>query len=200
MDHEDVDTEVKAVASDVIRLGYTRASFKSDNEPALVAFLRALRRHLAVENIQISPETSAEYDPSGNGSAECGVGISKGLVRTNYSDLVSHLGVHVPPEHSLLTWLVYYSGAMQRRFTVGADGRTPYERVHGRKCAQMMAYFGEKIWWLPLDPDNELPDPGSKFKEGWWVGPVEGQSESYVLTSDGHVRCRTFRRRPADQQ
>ena len=61
----------------MVRLGYPRLTFKSDNEPALVALLRGLRRRLAVEKIEVSPETACEYDPNSNGSAECGVGIAK---------------------------------------------------------------------------------------------------------------------------
>ena len=129
------------------------------------------------------------------------MGIAKGLIRTVRSSLESRLGARIPDDHPLLSWIVQYSGAMQRRFTTGDDGRVPHERVHGRKCHQPMAEFGERVWWMPLDPGNaqDLPSPGDRFSDGWWVGPVDGQHEAYILTVNGAVRCRTFRRRPFEE-
>ena len=135
VDHDLVNAELNLVKSDIVRLGYRRITIKSDNEPSLLAFLRALRRHLGVEMVEASPETSCEYDPSSNGSAECGVGVAKGMINTACSALEERLGVNIPDNHPLHTWLCQYGGAMQRRYTVGDDGRTAFERVHGRKCS-----------------------------------------------------------------
>ena len=135
-----------------------------------------------VEGIEVSPESSCEYDPSSNGSAECGVQIAKGKIRAIRSCLAEKLGQPIPDNSPLITWICLYAGAMQRRFSIGDDGRTPWERLHGRKCAQPMAVFGERIWWMPLDKDASIPDPGTRFCDGFWAGPVDGQNESYVLT------------------
>ena len=142
VDHGNASGEIDLVRDHIVRLGYPRLTIKSDNERALLAFLRGVRRSLAVEGIQVSPESSCEHDPDSNGPGECGVGLGKGLIRTNRSDLEEKLGCRIPDDHAILDWLIQYSGAMQRRYTIGDDGKTPYERVHGRTCAQMMVEFG----------------------------------------------------------
>ena len=115
--------------------------------------------------VEASPETSCEHDPSSNGSAECGVGVAKGMIRSARSALEERLGVNIPDNHPIHTWLCQYGGAMQRRYTVGDDGRTAFERVHGRRCAQHVAEFGERVWWMPLSKDGSLPNPGDRFSD-----------------------------------
>ena len=83
--------------------------------------------------------------------------------------MVDRLGTAIPDSHPIITWLVQYAGAVHRRFSVGEDGKTPSERISGRKCTQLMAEFGERIWWMPLDPDGDLPSPGDRFVDGFWA-------------------------------
>ena len=43
-------------------------------------------------------------------------------------------GVEVPADHDLLTWLVPCAASIHRRFAVGRDGETAYERNVGRRA------------------------------------------------------------------
>ena len=43
---------------------------------------------------------------------------------------------------------------MHRRFSVGRDGKTAYERNMGRRAVLPLAQFGERVWWMPLQPSN----------------------------------------------
>ena len=68
--------------------------------------MRAVRRKLAVEGIEVAPETGVEYDPDSNGSAECGVGLAKGRIRTVRHGLVERLGQALPEDHPLISWMI----------------------------------------------------------------------------------------------
>ena len=90
------------------------------------------------------------------------------MINSARSALEERLGTNIPDNHPIHTWLCQYGGAMQRRYTVGDDGRTAFERVHGRRCAQHVAEFGERVWWMdwvrgwnnlnlnPVSPDRRL--------------------------------------------
>ena len=112
------------------QLGYRRVIFRSDNEPAILAFLRRVRETWTGE---VVPETSTEHDPQSNGAAEASVGIIKALVRTQKIALQQRIGCEVVAGHPLIGWMVRYAGSTYRRFKVGADGKTPYERSVGRR-------------------------------------------------------------------
>ena len=43
-------------------------------------------------------------------------------------------GVEVPAVHDLLTWPVSHATSMHRRFSVGGDGKTAYERSVERRA------------------------------------------------------------------
>ena len=79
-------------------------------------------------------ETSSEGDPQSNGAAESSVDVVKGHVRSIKLAVESASNVEVPADHDLLTWLVLYAASMHRRFAVGRDGKTAYERNVGRRA------------------------------------------------------------------
>ena len=79
-------------------------------------------------------ETSAEGDPQSNGAAESSANVVKGHVRSIKLAVESASGVEVPADHDLLTWLVPYAASMHRRFALGRDGKTAYERNVGRRA------------------------------------------------------------------
>ena len=103
---------VENIRDDVLRMCYRRIIFRSDNEPALLSLLRLLKR---VCDVEVVPENPSERDPQSNGPAECGVGLAKGLIRTVMSSLESNLQCRIDGNHSLMTWIVQYCGAMYRR-------------------------------------------------------------------------------------
>ena len=74
-DFEGLDIVLKYFAADLDRLGYKRIVFRSDNEFAIVAFLKELKRYWTGEVI---PEAASTGDPQSNGAAERGVRMIKG--------------------------------------------------------------------------------------------------------------------------
>ena len=147
------------------RLGYKRVIFRSDNEAALLVFLRMVKNGFSGE---VVPEASDVGEPQSNGAAEGAVGIIKGMVRTNKLSLEAQIGAPLPADHALITWLVLQAGALQRRFRIGHDGRTPYERLVGRKNSTPVAEFGEQVWFIRLRGSNErLPPLGERYIDGF---------------------------------
>ena len=96
--------------------------------------------------------------------------VVKGHVRSIKLAVESASGVEVPADHDLLTWLVSYATSMHRRFSVGRDGKTACERNVGRRAVPSLAQFGERVWWMPLQPSNRRLGPyiHDSSKEGIW--------------------------------
>ena len=127
--------------------------------------------------------------------------VTQSLVRHLKSALEFRLGTAVPDDHDLMIWLVRHALAQLVRHVVGPDGRTPMERYNGGACAGLMAEFGERIWWLPLQRSgNGWPSWGARFDDGWYLGSCEGSKETLVLTPTGVVRTRIWRRRPLSER
>ena len=121
-------------------LGYRRVVFRCDNEPSILALLRAVKLAWTGDMVQ---ETSAEGDPQANGAAESSVNVVKGNVRSIKLAVESASGVEVPADHDRLTWLVSYATSLHRRFSVGRDGKTAHKRHVGRRPVPSLAQFSE---------------------------------------------------------
>ena len=90
-------------------------------------------------------ETSAEGGPQSTGAAKSSVNVVKGHVRSTKLALESASGVEVPAGHDLLTWLVPHATSMHRRFVVGRDGKTAYEKNLERRAVLPLAQFAERV-------------------------------------------------------
>ena len=146
-------------------------------------------------------ETSAEGDPQSNGAAESSVNVVKGHVRSIKLAVKSSSSVEVPADHDLLTLLVPYAASMHRRFAVGRDGKTAYERNVGRSAVPPLAQFGERVWWMPLQPSNRRLGPlDSRFEQGRYLGPTDGSNTVHVGTASGVVKARTIKRLPPGER
>ena len=109
-------------------------------------------------------------------------------------------GVEVPAHHALLTWLVPYATSMHRRFAVGRDGQTAYERNVGRRAVPPLAQFGERVCGMPLQPSNRRLGPlNSRFEQGRHLGPMDGSNTVLVGTASV-VKARTIKRLPQGER
>ena len=172
---------VKVIVKDLNNLGYNRVVFRCDNEPSILAFLRAVKLAWAGDVVQ---ETSAEGDPQSNGAAESSVNVVKEHVRSIKLAVESASGVEAPADHDLLMWLVPYAASMHRRFAVGRDGKTANERNVGGRAVPPLAQFGERVWWMPLQPSNRRLGPlDSRFEQGRHLGPVDGSNTDGIYWS-----------------
>ena len=187
------DNLVTILLADLAWLGYNRAIFRSDGEPAIKALLEDLKARWSGE---ATLKTTAEGDHSSNGNAEGGVALMKGHVRTQKLSLERYIKTELPEDHNLLTWLVRHAASCYRKFHVGADGFTPAERVLGRRSGGPVAQFAESVWWMPLSPGRRPDALEPRYKDGHFLGYVDGTNTCLIATGEGIVRCRSINRKP----
>ena len=99
-------------------------------------------------------EMSAEGDPQSNGAAESSVNVVEGHVRSIKLAVESASSLEVPE--------------------VGRDGKIASERNVGRRAVHPLAQFGERVWWILLQPSNRRLGPlDSRFEQGRYLGPMD---------------------------
>ena len=153
--------EIGLESSDVV--------FKSDQENAIGDLLNNIaRRRSALSKLEKAteeevqdlvggvvpagdPRTIHEAAPVGssqsNGFIEGAIQDEEGQIRTLKSDLESRIGAKIPSSHDIVPWLVEYAAVLLNRGQLGADGRTAYERLKGKKASLPGLQFGERILW-----------------------------------------------------
>ena len=197
VDFSSCEKVVKMIVKELATWGYHRVVFRCDNEPSILALLRAVKLAWTGHVVQ---ETSAEGDPQSNSAAESSVNVVKGHVRSIKLAVESASGVEVPADHDLLMWLVSHATSMHRRFSVGRDGKTAHERNVGRRAVPPLAQFGGRVWWMPLQPSNRRLGPlDSRFEQGRYLGPMDG-SNTVLVTASGVVKARTIKRLPPGER
>ena len=88
------------------------------------------------------------------------------------------------------------------RCDIGSDGKTPLQRLRGRKDITPMLEFGEKILYMPTKPAR-----GGKweprFHPGVFVGMLNSSSEAAVVKEHGlaiKTRAANVRRIPESER
>ena len=185
------------IVKDLDTLGYHRVVFRCDNEPSILALLRAVKLAWTGDVVQ---ETSAEGDPQSNGAAECSVNVVKGHVRSIKLAVESVSGVEVPADHDLLTWLVSYATACIVGFqwveTARQHTKEMWEGVlfllwHNsvNECGGCLCSHPTVVWdpWI-----HDLS------KEGIWDRWMD--QTVFVGTASGVVKARTIKRLPPGER
>ena len=137
---------VSYVLSCLRETGYRRAVLKSDGEPSIKEEVRS-----KASGIEVVVRETRTGDKRSNGIAEVGVRETKRQCRALLSTLEERLGTKLDPSHPLLTWLVRHATFCLSRFAIKDDGRTPYQRLHGRKWNRPLVEFGERIWCISCE-------------------------------------------------
>ena len=189
---------VDTLVNDVRWLGYNRIVLKSDNEPAIVKLLSEALRELRVQGLdQCLEEHPPEYDPQSNGSAEVGVKLLKGHLRTLKSCIESKIGFKIPVQHPLISWMTQHAADLISWCSRGHDGRTAYQRVRGREFKTRLMTFGELCRFKNRSQEALANvDGGSRFHEGIFVG-IDQRTGQYMVYSGGMIKmARTVVRVP----
>ena len=91
---------------------------------------------------------------------------------------------------------------MMNRCDIGSDGKTPLQRLHGRRDKTPIVEFGERILYMPAKPAR-----GGKweprFHPGVFVGMLNSSSEAVVVTEQGlaiKTRSANIRRVPESER
>ena len=188
----------KRVADWLDSLGSQTVTLKCDNEPAILALAQEIRRLRRESSITIL-EHPEEGEKQSNHLAEGSVNIVKGLIRTLKSSTESNLRTEIGPSHPLIPWIIEHAAQLKNRYMVGADGRTPTERLRGRGVQRPVYELGEKVLFLPLAPARR-GDFGARFDYGIYLGCRSFDGQAYIGTPSGVIRCRTVRQLSAEER
>ena len=186
----------KKVAAWINSLGYNKVRFRADKENAIMALAREIKIQRGAD-VETVIEPARQGDKRSNGAAERAVRTSKDMLRTLKMALERRIGVTIPPEADVLTWMAEHGSYLHNRFQVGANGRTPDEQVRGRRSQLPLCCFGERVLYMPLAAGRG-GDLQSRFLSGVMMG-VQG-AEYLVMTGDGAVRAHSLRRVPMESR
>ena len=136
-------------------LGSQTVTLKCDNEPAILALAQEIRRLRREGSITIF-EHPEEGEKQSNHLAEGGVNIVKGLIRTLKSSTESNLRTEIGPSQPLIPWIIEHAAQLKNRYMVGADGRTPTERLRGRGSVLCMSLARKSCSYSSSCPTRRL--------------------------------------------
>ena len=177
----------RRIVDDLDNMGYKQVVMKSDQEPALRTLIETVK---ATWNGDAALENSPVGESESNGAVERAIQTWSGQVRTMKDALESRLKCDIPAEHPIMTWLVEYAATLIRRCSVGADGKTPHEKIKGRPSRRPVAEFGEKLWFRPLHDRKTKLD--MVIEEGIFGGLIGRSDEALIAVENGVVKCRSL--------
>ena len=188
----------KRVADWLAWLGSQTVTLKCDNEPASLALAQEIRR-LRRESSTTFLEHPGKGKKQSNHLAEGSVNIVKGLIKTLKSSTGSNLRTEIGSSQPLIPWIIEHAAQLKNRYMVGADGRTPTERLRGRGVQRPVCELGEKVLFLPLAPARR-GDFGARFDCGIYLGCRSFDGQAYIGTPSGVIICRTVRQLSAQER
>ena len=186
---------ITRLAKFICDCGPTRIVIKSDQErslrPVIEEALRVARTEGNLEHAVT--EVSAVSDSQSNGRAERAVQAVEDLLRTMKLALEDRIKRRIPSTHAIMAWLVEHVANILNKYRVSPDGKTAYQRIHGRRVHERLAEFGEKILYhIPRKGRAKLD---AAWKYGVYLGTTLGSNEFWVGTADGSVtRARAMNR------
>ncbi len=183
---------------DIERFGHKgkTVTIKSDQEPALMDLVKAIKDEREEATL---PELAKTKDSQSNGLSERAVQSVEGMVRTHKLALEKKIDREIPSSHPLIAWLVEHCAFLLNKYLVSSDGRTPHERVKGKK------YRGEVLEFWPTSSSR---GPGKveggcmaeRWSEGYWIGKVDISDEHMLVTLDGKlVKARSIQLKPENE-
>ena len=112
-------------------LGWKRRLMRSDNEQALLSFLRAAA--MGLKGVEVIEQACLEGDHAANGLSEVVVRQVKAQTQVLKSHLEERLKRPLGWTLPLATWLVRHSANCLSRYRIQADGKTPDQRRTGKR-------------------------------------------------------------------
>eukprot|EP00435_Cladocopium_sp_Y103_P036193 s510_g9.t1 len=178
--------------------GYKRIILKSDNEPAIKALKSKVQQAATCEVVLEEGKTG---DKPSTGSVEVSVRETKRQCRAMKSALLEKMDIEIPDRHPIWTWLSRHANFLISRYRVGEDGRTPDERLKGKKWRRPMVVFGEQIWFRPLKSYTaKRGDLDPKLDSGVYVGTHGRNGDILVMTDKGVIKGGSVKRKALEQR
>ena len=181
---------IERVAKFIDLLGYREITLKSDTEPAVIAFRN---RVAEVCKAEVTTEDAGKGDKESNGLIENAVMLIRGIIRTIKCHIESRTHEPLSDDSLVMPWLVEHARCILSRCQKGRDGKTPFERLHGKKPTQEFVPFGEKVLarQVTTEPRNRM---NPRYQYGVWLGMRNNSAECFIGNADGVFRAREIRR------
>ena len=115
--------------------------------------------------------------------------LLRGIIRTIKCHIESKTQEPLGDESPVVPWLVEHAGCILSRCQKGRDGKTPIERMHGKKPTQGFVPFGEKVLArrVTTEPRNRM---NPRYQYGIWLGMRNNSAECFIGNADGVFRAR----------
>ena len=182
-----------------VALGSAFIVTKPDQEAAIIevqAGISRLRREIVTDGTV--EENSREGESSSNGRVERAIQELQGLVRTTKVALEDRLEQRISIMRPLAPWLIKHAAATSNNYTIRESGKTSHELIKGRRCIELVAEFGELVFFRPPLSGREKAHKDSwrnRFEEGIWIGTVCKSAETLIATPHGVFRAGCIRRK-----
>ena len=146
---------IERVVKFIDLLGYHEITLKCDIESAIIAFRN---RVAAMCKAEVTTEDAVKGDKESNGLIENAVMLLRGIIRTIKCHIESRTQDPLSDDSLVIPWVVEHAGCILSRCWKGRDGRTPFERLHGKKPTKECVPFGEKVLarQITTDPRNSM--------------------------------------------
>ena len=195
-----VEWVAQQMARDISKCGYHgRVVLRSDQEPASQDLMGEVARLRG--DLPTVLEASPVGDSQSNGFVERAVRSVEEMIRTHKIALEAKVGEKLSISHSAIGWMIEHCADILNKCQVGRDGRTPYERLKGKKYGGTFMEFGSPVMLRVTDkPQGGLMQ--ERWVEGIWLGSRFNTLEHLVSRrSDGVVvRTRAVREIPPQVQ
>ena len=111
-----------------------------------------------------------------DGLVENAVMLLRGVIRTTKCHAESCTQEELREDSPIFPWLVEHAESILSRCSKGWNGRTPFERLHGKKLMKECVPSGDKVVARPIssEPLNRM-NPRCKF--GVWLGVRNNSAE-----------------------
>ena len=192
-DEKGLDESVVTRLSQFIKAsGYARIAYRSDQEASLRALFEAAfvtsQRQGESYNAkleQLVPEASSVGESQSNGLAENSVQRIEDLLRTYKSALETRVGIRIPNDSAVMRWLVEHAASVFNRHLCNADGKTPFEEIHGQRWRGRQVEFGEQVFYFV--PKRLRAKLNLRWRVGSFMGNAQSTNECYVAAGNGDV-------------
>ena len=142
---------------------------------------------------EVTTEDAIKRYKEWNGLIENAVMLLRGIIRTIKCHTESRTQAPLNDDSLAMPWLVEHAGRILSRCQKCRDGRTPSERLHGKKHTQEFGPFGEKVLvrQITTEPMNRI---NSRYQYGVWLGMRNNSAERFTGIADGVFRAHEIRR------
>ena len=188
----------KRIIQDWDNAGFKDAmiQLKTDQEPAIVQLQSAIQN---VRQATLVPVNTPVGESECNGRVENTIRRVQEKLGALRHQVETNTKRKIQDNAPIMAWMVRWAAELISKYSMGDDGKSPYERIRQERCVVPLVPFGEFVMYLLLKTVRRYKgDPAKKY--GVWLGVIERIEEIFIGTCRGVIKCRTVSRLPKGEQ